>query len=169
MRDLVETVIGQVLKKDALYKGQKDSVNVVKSPSSFKSDFMKQINDKKQPLFVGKTEVKDPDLWKASLKFEGMLFKQMMQAMRKTIPDGGLVKHGFAQGVQDSMFDQAVADAASQRGRLGLAMNIYRQMEQTSGVSPDSKQYVIQAAQKSADSEKTASLSALRGGIHGTP
>ncbi|MDQ6973602.1 MAG: rod-binding protein, partial [Mariprofundaceae bacterium] len=168
---LVETVIGQVLKKDALYNGQKNDLNVVKSSSgtSFKSDFMKHINDKKQPMFVGNTEIKDPSLWQASLKFEGMLFKQMMQAMRKTIPDGGLVKHGFAQGVQDSMFDQAVSDAASQRGHLGLAMNIYRQMEQSSGVNLDAKQQMIQAAQKAADSEKRASLSALRGGIHDTP
>jgi len=162
MRDLVETVIGQVLQKDARYKSTSTT-----SSASFKSDFMKHVNDKKQTVFVGHTEIKDQALWKASLKFEGLLFKQMMQAMRKTIPDGGLVKHGFAQGVQDSMFDQAVSDAASQSGSLGLAMNIYRQMEQSSGVNQHSKQQVIQAAQKAADSEKTASFSTLRGSVDG--
>lgn len=163
MRDLVETVIGQVLQKDARYVAKRGVAST--SNASFKSDFVKHLNDKKSTDFIGKTEVKDKALWQASLKFEGMLFKQMMEAMRKTIPDGGLVKHGFAQGVQDTMFDQAVSDAASQRGSLGLAMNIYRQMEQTAGISKDSKQDMIQAAQKAADSEKTVTFSALRGGI----
>jgi len=163
MRDLVETVIGQVLQKDTRYKSTSPSVG-----TSFKSDFMKHVNDKKQTVFVGHTKIRDEKLWQASLKFEGMLFKQMMQAMRKTIPDGGLLKHGFAQGVQDSMFDQAVSDAASQRGSLGLAMNIYRQMEKTSGADQASRQDMIQAAQKATDSEKAASFSALRGGIDGS-
>jgi len=169
MRDLVETVIGQVLQKDPNYGAGKQPH--IASQSSFKTDFMKHVNEKKDTAFVENHEVKDKALWAASLKFEGMLFKQMMQAMRKTIPDGGLLKHGFAQGVQDSMFDQAVSTAASQRGSLGLAMNIYRQMEHESGSNQAQKglnQHLIQAAEKISDSERAASFSMLKGGLNGS-
>jgi len=171
MRDLVETVIGQVLKKDPSYHASTAAkAGHAATQNSFQSDFMKHVNEKKDAVFVDHAVIKDKALWKASLKFEGMLFLQMMQAMRKTIPNGGLIKHGFAQGVQDSMFDQAVADAAGQRGSLGLAMNIYQQMERSSGsgkVKQSSEQHAIQAAQKVTDSERVASFSALRGGIDG--
>jgi len=166
MRDLVETVIGQVLKKDASFVAQKEGGTHPKQ--SFQSDFMKHVNEKKGAVFVENHEVKNKELWAASLKFEGMLFQQMMQAMRKTIPDGGLLKHGFAQGVQDTMFDQAVSDAASQRGSLGLAMNIYRQMERDAGSGQHNKgvnEHLIQATQKISDSERAVSLPTLKEGI----
>jgi len=172
MRDLVETVIGQVLQKDASYTASHVAKDRdTSSPSVFKSDFMKHVNEKKNATFVEHHEIKNKELWAASLKFEGLLFKQMMQAMRKTIPEGGLLKHGFAQGVQDSMFDQAVADAASQRGSLGLAMNIYRQMERDSGSDQGQKslnQQLIQEAQKISDNERVVSFSTtLKGGNNG--
>ncbi len=71
---------------------------------------------------------KDADLWQASLKFEAMLIQQMMSAMRKTVPESGLLSSGFASDMYASMFDQAIAETSSKSGSLGIAENIYRQM-----------------------------------------
>jgi len=71
---------------------------------------------------------KDPALWEVSLKFEAMLMQQMMTAMRKTVPTDGLLSSGFANDMYSSMFDQAIVEAGSKSGGLGIAENIYRQM-----------------------------------------
>ena len=71
---------------------------------------------------------KDPALWEVSLKFEAMLMQQMMSAMRKTVPQDGLLSSGFANDIYSSMFDQAIAETSSKSGSLGIAENIYRQM-----------------------------------------
>ena len=70
----------------------------------------------------------DPALWEVSLKFEAMLMQQMMSAMRKTVPQDGLMSAGFANDMYSSMFDQAIAETSSKSGSLGIAENIYRQM-----------------------------------------
>jgi len=71
---------------------------------------------------------KDPALWEVSLKFEAMLMQQMMTAMRKTVPSDGLLSSGFANDMYSSMFDQAIVEAGSKSGGLGIAENVYRQM-----------------------------------------
>ena len=59
---------------------------------------------------------KDPALWEVSLKFEAMLMQQMMSAMRKTVPQDGLMSAGFANDMYSSMFDQAIAETSSKSG-----------------------------------------------------
>lgn len=71
---------------------------------------------------------KDPALWEVSLKFEAMLMQQMISAMRKTVPESGLLPSGFAGDMYSSMLDQAIAETGSKSGGLGIAENIYRQM-----------------------------------------
>lgn len=71
---------------------------------------------------------KDPALWEVSLKFEAMLMQQMMSAMRKTVPQDGVISSGFANEMYTSMFDQAVAETSSKTGSMGIAESIYRQM-----------------------------------------
>jgi len=171
MRDLVETVIGQVLKQEpTLSKKNTGTDHGAEGGSVFKSEFVRHLKSHEQPVFVQGQEIKNKELWAASLKFEGMMFRQMMDAMRKTVPESGFLPHGFAQGVQQSMFDQAVADAGSQRGSLGLAMNIYRQLEETSSTKVGNQsveQTAVQAARKASDSESMATFTDLRGGIGG--
>lgn len=71
---------------------------------------------------------KDPGMWEVSLKFEALLMQQMMTAMRKTVPTDGMLSSGFANDMYSSMFDQAIVDVGSKSGGLGMAENIYRQM-----------------------------------------
>lgn len=72
---------------------------------------------------------RDPKLWGTCLKFEAILLQQMMSAMRKTVPKSGLLPSGFANDVHNSMFDQILAQAGSQRSSLGMASSIYQQLD----------------------------------------
>ncbi len=66
-------------------------------------------------------------LWRVSRVFEAMFVQQLLSAMHRTVPSSGLLGKGFAEDVQSSMFNQALAKAVSQQGQLGIARNIYRQ------------------------------------------
>ena len=94
---------------------------------------------------------KDPALWEASLKFEAMLMQQMMAAMRKTVPESGMISSGFANDMYNSMFDQAIAETGSTRGSLGIAEGIYRQMSAAAGINENPE---------SADKESTGGRAA---------
>ncbi|OIO68421.1 MAG: hypothetical protein COW19_03760 [Zetaproteobacteria bacterium CG12_big_fil_rev_8_21_14_0_65_55_1124] len=75
-------------------------------------------------------QARDPKLWETCLKFEALLLQQMMTAMRKTVPKSELMPSGFANDMYNSMFDNVVSEAGSQRSTLGIASNMYRQLEQ---------------------------------------
>ncbi len=75
-------------------------------------------------------QTRDPKLWETCIKFEALLLQQMMTAMRKTVPKSELLPSGFANDMYNSMFDNVVTEAGSQRSNLGIASNMYRQLEQ---------------------------------------
>ncbi len=161
MRDLVETVIGQVLKKEPQYKREGKAPA---QPHVFQH-MMQDAKKSSSVMMVQGEEIKNKALWQVSVKFEAMLFQQMMAAMRKTVPKDGLLKHGFAEDVQQSMFDQAIASAAGKQGSLGLAMNIYRQVERVSDTAKQAG--MIQEMQQTTDNKDKAKFSSLKGGWHG--
>jgi len=164
MRDLVETVIAQVLKQD------KSAAKPAANPEAFKSEFVKALNQKPvvQVEPVDTQHIKNKDLWDVSVKFEAVFFQQMMEAMRKTVPDSGFLPHGFAEGVQESMFDQAVADAGSKSGSLGIAMNIYRQLEQGDTSNKSDAKQAIQEMKQASDRQDVSMYAELRGDVDGT-
>jgi len=131
MRDLVETVIDNLLRQERMQAATHKTP--VQQGSPFK-ETLEKIQS--QPVSVVRQGVQiprenhhpDKKLWETSLKFEAQFIQQMMTAMRKSVPKSDFLPHGFAQDVQASMMDQAVADASSKRGDLGIAEAIYRQM-----------------------------------------
>ncbi len=76
-------------------------------------------------------------IWQACLKFESLFFQQMLSAMRKTVPSSDFLPKGFAENIQGSMLDQAVAQAASQQGTLGIATSLYRQLSRSDGIQAE--------------------------------
>lgn len=69
---------------------------------------------------------KDP---KAAATELGSLFVlQVLQAMRRTVPKGGLLEKGFAHETYMSMFDQEIAKHIAQREDLGLNAILQRQL-----------------------------------------
>jgi len=116
MRDLVETVIGNILARERAAGAQRPPAGAATRPPAL---------DRRPDA----PPQRDAKLWKACREFEALLFQQMLAAMRKTLPHSGLLDGGFASDVQASMMDQAVAQAAARQAPLGIAAAMYRQLE----------------------------------------
>ncbi|MDX8412629.1 MAG: rod-binding protein [Mariprofundales bacterium] len=91
---------------------------------------------------------RDEKLWQASLKFESVFMQQMMESMRKSVPESGFMPHGFAEKSYQSMMDQAIADTGSKQGSLGIASSIYHQLKHDNVKSGESAQAAISASDK---------------------
>jgi len=127
MRDLVETVIAQVMKKDPW-------------PVPVKRHAPERITGIHKPAFTasGAAAIEKPvrkhqdeRLWKASLKFEALFTQQMLATMQKSVPKSGLLPGGFAEDVHNAMFERTVAEAISKQGSIGIADSIYRQLSRS--------------------------------------
>lgn len=75
------------------------------------------------PVALNKPEAKE-----AALAFEGMLWTQIFQGMRKTVEPGGLFgEDDGARTTYEYLFDQVVVQAAMASGKsLGLAERLTR-------------------------------------------
>lgn len=74
--------------------------------------------------------VKDrASLKKACQDFEAIFIQSMFKSMRKTVPEGGLFEKDHATEMYQDMMDQEIASRISRRQSLGLADQMYRQME----------------------------------------
>jgi hypothetical protein len=87
-----------------------------------------------RPGGVGEARPEDAAAVAAARRFEGLLVAQLLQEMRKTIPGGGLgAAGGGAASQYMAMFDDAVAEALTSGGGLGLSPMLAEGM----GASPD--------------------------------
>ncbi|MBV5318851.1 MAG: rod-binding protein [Desulfobulbaceae bacterium] len=68
-------------------------------------------------------------LKKSCQGFEAIFIQSLFKAMQKTVPDGGLIKKGSATEMFEEMLHQEIANKISQKQSLGLADQMYRQME----------------------------------------
>jgi hypothetical protein len=67
-------------------------------------------------------------LYKVSVEFEAILIKQMLNAMRKSVPKSGFVDGGMAEEFfEDMLYDEYAKSMASTAG-FGLAEMIVRQL-----------------------------------------
>ncbi len=67
-------------------------------------------------------------LRKSSQDFETLLVSTMFKAMRKSVPDGGLLKKDSATEMFQEMLDMETAKAATEKNSIGIADAIYTQM-----------------------------------------
>ncbi len=131
MRDLVETVISQVMRQQPDYPAtasktaKQRTVNRVPADSTLHTRELIPAQ-----ISAGSTPPANDRLWQASRQFEMLFIEQMMTSMRKTVPDSGFLNKGFAEDVQTSMLDQAIAEAVGKQGRIGIARSLYRQLSQ---------------------------------------
>lgn len=70
---------------------------------------------------------KSEGLMEVSRQFEGLLIHQMLKAMRKTVPKTGLLE-GFAGEQYEAMLDEELSKEVVKHQSLGLADNIYDQI-----------------------------------------
>ena len=67
-------------------------------------------------------------LREAAVQFEAVFVRQMLSAMRQTIPDGGVIDGGQAEELFAGMLDGHMAELMAAESRSELADAIYRQL-----------------------------------------
>lgn len=67
-------------------------------------------------------------LYESCQELESVFLKKVYEAMRSTIPDGGLIEKSFAMQTFESMLDQEFAVQSSKTGTIGLAEILYKQL-----------------------------------------
>ena len=76
-------------------------------------------------------------LKKAVREFEALFVTQMLQEMRKTVPEDGLLQGGSGPNkMYHDMLDEQLGYALSQGRGMGLAQALYRQLQHSSGHLP---------------------------------
>ena len=83
----------------------------------------------KQQETVSSTNKDDKAIEKASAEFEAIMVQSMFKAMRKTVPEGKLFPKSNAEKIYEEMLDLEIATQVSQKQSLGLAKQIYEQMQ----------------------------------------
>jgi flagellar protein FlgJ len=72
---------------------------------------------------------RNSELYKASVDFEALFIKQMLDVMRKTIhKENGLLEGGLGQDVYEDMLYGEYAKKMASTAQFGLADIIYRQV-----------------------------------------
>jgi len=72
---------------------------------------------------------RDPQKIKAQAQqFEAIFIQQIFKEMRNTIPEGGLIERGNADDVYSQLQDAEVAKVMAQRGGIGLADLMMKQL-----------------------------------------
>jgi flagellar protein FlgJ len=78
----------------------------------------------------GEKRVDREKLKKACEDFEALLIARMLQLMRRSIPQNGLLGSGPGKEVYQGLMDQELAKKMSRRGGIGLGEVLYRQVLQ---------------------------------------
>lgn len=90
------------------------------------------LKDAKSP------EQRRQSLRKASREFEAVFIGQMIDAMRKTVGEGGLLKKSNGEQIFESMLDEEWAKKlASKGGANSLSEIIYRQLSRQMGLDEE--------------------------------
>lgn len=63
-----------------------------------------------------------------SHELEGLFLKQMLDVMRKSVPQSGLVESSLGEETFTSMLDERLASEAARRSQGGLGDALYRQL-----------------------------------------
>ena len=71
---------------------------------------------------------KSSELYKASMEFEALFIKQMLDVMRKTVKKEGLLDGGMGQEIWEDMLYDEYAKSMAQTAQFGMAESIYWQV-----------------------------------------
>ncbi|MDA3852123.1 MAG: rod-binding protein [Spirochaetaceae bacterium] len=70
----------------------------------------------------------DKKLREACQDFEAILIKQMLDAMKKTLPEGSLIEKNQGEKIFEDMLYQEYAKTVSREEPMGVSDMMYRQM-----------------------------------------
>ncbi|MCG0275433.1 MAG: rod-binding protein [Thermosediminibacteraceae bacterium] len=69
------------------------------------------------------------ELKKVCREFEAIFLRYLLKEMRETIPRGGLFGNSLSFDIVQSMHDDALAEELSRNNGIGIAEELYRQLE----------------------------------------
>ncbi|MCB9481307.1 MAG: rod-binding protein [Desulfobacteraceae bacterium] len=76
---------------------------------------------------TGKNE--GDELKKACEDFEAIMIHQMLKAMRKTVPDGGILEKSNGSDVWESLYDEKISfEVSGEEKGTGLAKFLYEEL-----------------------------------------
>lgn len=70
----------------------------------------------------------DARLREACARFEGVFVQQLLEAMRETVPDDGVLSGGVGEELFTGLLDQHIADEVALRQHGGLGETLYQQL-----------------------------------------
>lgn len=73
-------------------------------------------------------EIEDKKLRDACRDFEAILIKQMLDSMRKTVPENSMIKENQGEKIFEDMLYQEYATSMADTGSLGISDIMYQQM-----------------------------------------
>ena len=85
-----------------------------------------QIGLKVPPASADK--LKDMKLQKACADFEAIMLRQLLAAMRESVPEGGLLDGGHATEMYQGMHDEQLARTLADGKGMGFGAALYRQI-----------------------------------------
>lgn len=71
---------------------------------------------------------KEAELKKACHDFEAIILQQLLSAMRKSVPKGGMTENSYSQDMYQSMYDESLAREMASGQGIGLADALFRQL-----------------------------------------
>lgn len=93
--------------------------------------------------------------------FEEMLLREMVKAMQKTLPDGGMMPSGPSKGLYEHMMQQAMVENLSGHGGLGISEALNRAQttlkRTAAGTRPPQNSVRMERVSESSDSVETRS------------
>jgi flagellar protein FlgJ len=70
-------------------------------------------------------------------QFEAVFVQSMLQSMRKTIPEGGLIERSNGQKWFEEFMDAETAKTLAEKNDLGIAQALYQEMSGLDGKDKD--------------------------------
>ncbi|MEE8483782.1 MAG: rod-binding protein [Nitrospinota bacterium] len=67
-------------------------------------------------------------LKKLSVEFESIFLKEVVKAMRKTVPKNDYLNGGNAEEIYKSMMDDQMAQSMAENGSSGIAQAVYNKL-----------------------------------------
>ena len=94
---------------------------------------------------VDRAQPKLDKLRKATQDMEAVFLKDLLSAMRRTVPENE-TESGFGSEIYKDMLDQALAEASSKSGSMGIAKLVFERMAPVV-VAQEKAQQLLQADQ----------------------
>ncbi|MCB0393025.1 MAG: rod-binding protein [Bdellovibrionales bacterium] len=89
---------------------------------------MEKIGKRLAPLPLpidNNRDTRDPNVLKAAKMYEEQFLREMVRAMRSSVPDGGLVKKSMGENIFQGQLDDQYVESWTDRGGVGLGDLIY--------------------------------------------